>query len=117
MRMVFMRQAQYWNEDPALRDPLYRFEPIASRAAALKFLAAAPSDPLPTLVGLVSNEAVLEEWLEAGAEKSFHEVWECQGNGAKDWKRATELNRAYEESRAIRDAVPSPPSASRRARL
>lgn len=118
MQVVFMRQAQYWGDDPILRKRIFRFEPIGSRDAALRFLAGSPSDPLPTLVGVIADDAILGKWLEAGAEKGFYELWECVGSGIKKWQTAKELKRTYDDSDAIRTCVSSsPPPTSKRARL
>jgi hypothetical protein len=112
MQVVFMRQSQIWNDDPDLRETIIRFEPIRSRDAALEFLAGGPSDPLPTLVGLIGEDAELEQWHRTDAKEGFEELWECAGSsGLKQWRHAKEIKRAYEahqESNALRECLASP---------
>lgn len=108
MQVVFMRQGQVWNDDPDLLQPIFCFEPIGAREPALRFLSGFLSDPLPTLVGVVSDDTILGEWLEKGADSGFQMLWECQGSGLKKWQRAKDLKRAYHDSEAIRVCASRP---------
>lgn len=112
MQVVSMRQGQIWNYDPELRETIVRFEPIRSRDAALEFLAGGPSDPLPTLVGLIGDDAELEQWHRVDAKEGFEELWECEGSsGLKKWQRAKDIKRAceaHQESNALRECLASP---------
>lgn len=118
MQVVFMRQAQCWSDSPSLREPIFRFEPIRSRNAALQFLTGGPSDPLPTLVGMIGDDAILEEWLEAGAALGFQKLWECEGSGLGKWQRAKELKGIFEDAHAIRECISNPVGrASKKPRL
>jgi hypothetical protein len=101
MQVVFMRQGQCWDEDPSLRKPIFRFEPIGARDPALKFLIGFPPDPLPTLVGLASDDTILGEWIEESRDSGFETLWECEGSGLKKWQRAKDLKGAYHDSEAI----------------
>lgn len=107
MHVVFMRQSHYWHEDPDLRPLIYRFEPIRGRDAAMSFLTG-PNDPFPTIVGVIDNDTPLGEWLEAGAEIGFQELWECVGSGMGQWQRAKDIKRAYETAHVIRECIANP---------
>ena len=91
MPTVFMRHSKIGiHPDVDFCPSVYRFEPVGSRSAALSFLSP-NGDPGRTWVGIVPHDAEMNEWLSDGAQHAFQPVFECTGNGVRDWKRARDL--------------------------